>query len=606
MADYFPEEILERIRQESDIVGLVSQYVSLKKSGQSLAGLCPFHSEKTPSFMVNPAKQVFHCFGCHVGGDTIGFVMKMEGQSFPETVRSLSGKLGIPLPTQRPTGTDPKQGEKHLLQKLHQEATEYYHSILLKHPQAQAARGYLKKRGIQPEMIEAFRLGFALPSWNHFQITMSKAGWSLPVLEKAGLIIARDRAPGDTGHFYDRFRNRLIFPILDLQEQVCGFGGRTLDDSTGPKYLNSPETLIFSKGRLLYGLAKARESIRQTGHLVVVEGYFDVIGAHQAGTTAVVATLGTALTPMHLQLIKRLTQKVKLIFDPDSAGVKATLRAVELIAPSGISAEVVQLPQGQDPDSFIRSHGKDAFTNLLTHGIKLMDFALEQCLTDPDIKQIDGKLRVIQSFLPVIRKIPRPVERGYYLKRLSEGLGVSEQHLLEEFRTQRTLKTDPIETKPTAISVSLPKEEEILIHLLLHQYLAPGQLLEAVPLEDFSDPRSAQVIGDLFKSQNKSGAIRLQDALQREATHPELVSLLTALSVREPDYEDLHQTMADCIRTVKLKKLKTAMKDLENQIRRAEQEGRSEGVRSLQGQLIGLQKRSSEVAGNLSYGMIKN
>ncbi len=579
-------------------MGLISQYVSLRKSGQNHVGLCPFHSEKTPSFAVSPAKQIFHCFGCHVGGDALSFLMKMEGQTFPQAVRSLAERLGIKLAPKRAATYDPGlEEEGQMLYKLHQAACEYYHATLLSHPQAQQARDYLKHRGIRPEMIEAFRLGFALPSWDALQTTLHQSGWTAEQLSKAGLIIPRDENRAGSAGFYDRFRNRLLFPITDLQGRVCGFGGRALGEEEGPKYLNSPETTIFNKGKQLYALEKARDFVNKTGYLVVVEGYFDAIMAHQAGIKTVVATLGTALTEAHLQLIKRFTQKVKLIFDPDAAGVRATLRAADLITPSGLSVEVVQLPEGQDPDSFIRVQGVEPFMGLLTRSAKLMDFAMEQCLMDPDAHTIDGKLRIIQTLLPAIQKIPHRIERGYYLKKLAEGLQVNEQDLLDEVKAQRTHGQAQKGAAPQPSPMQLPKEEEILLHLLLHHRLSVDQLLEEIQPEDFSDPRSKQLFGALAESAKQSGTIRLQDILHQEAIGSELASLLTSLSLQEPDYEDIHQTIADCLRVAKLKKLRTSMKSLERQIRLAEQEGRPEVIRNLQGQLLGLKKRSLEIGG---------
>jgi DNA primase len=604
---HFTEELLEQIRRESDIVGLISQYVTLKKSGQNYVALCPFHSEKTPSFTVSPTKQVFHCFGCHEGGDTLKFVMKMEGLTFPQAVRSIAEQLGIKLTIEKSAGTEPEQEEKQQLFKLHQEALEYYHSILLKHPLARPARDYLKRRGVRLETIKDFRLGFALPSWNDMETALCKKGWTVSMLEKAGLIISREDNQEGHKRYFDRFRNRLLFPILDLQDRVCGFGGRILDDSGGPKYLNSPETLIFNKRKLLYGLEKARESIHRTGYLVVVEGYFDVIAAHQSGVKAVVGTLGTALTEAHLHLINRFTPKVKLVFDPDAAGIKATLRLVELIAPSRLSAEVIQLPHGQDPDSFIHAHGKDAFTSLLMNNVSLMDFALEQYLADPEAGLIDGKRRIIQSFLPAIQKIPSPIERSHYLKLLAEGLQVNEQDLLEELKALKRYNRNQIEEAAAKRSGGLPKEEEILIHLMLHHRLSSSQLLTAVQPDDFSDSRSRQLVRILLESDEKSGSVKLHDVVQLKTMDAELTSLLTALSIKEPEkeYEDIDQTVTDCLRRVKLKKLKTNMKNLETQIRQAEKEGHADLVRNLQGQLLGLQKRSSEVAGNISYGMMR-
>jgi DNA primase len=595
---YFPEELIRRIRQESDLVGLVSQYVSLKKSGQNYVGLCPFHSEKTPSFVVSPTKQVFHCFGCHVGGDALGFLMKIEGRAFPEAVRFLGEKLGIKLPSRKEAAPDPKQDEeRQALYKIHEEAMEHFHKTLLSNPQARSARDYLIRRGIRPETIEAFRLGFALPSWDALQTSLAKAGWTASQLEQAGLVLPRDEnRPGSKG-FYDRFRNRLIFPIWDLQGRVCAFGGRVLGQEDGPKYLNSPETPIFSKGKQLYAMEKAREFVNKSGYLVVVEGYFDAITAHQSGIRTVVATLGTALTDSHLQLIKRFAPKVKLIFDSDTAGIRATLRAADVIIPSGLPADAVLLPEGQDPDSFIQAQGAGAFVGLLTQGIKLMDFAIEQCMASPDIRTIDGKLRIIETVLPTIQKISNPIERKYYLKKLAEVLDVNEQDLLVEPAVRRTAGPDSKGVSSPPVLVPLPKEEEVLIHLILHHRLSVDHLLKEIQPEDFSDSRAKRILENVVESFRASGTVRLQDILPQEAAAPELAAHLTALSVKEPDYEDLSQTIADCIRAVKHRRLRSSMKNLERQIRLAEQEGRPELVRSLQVQLLGLKRMSLGIDG---------
>ena len=579
-------------------MGIVSQHISLKKSGQNFIGLCPFHSEKTPSFVVSPAKQIFHCFGCHAGGDVLTFLMKMEGKSFPETVRYLAEKLGIRIGPPSSAHREPQE-DRSWIYKAHEDALHFYHTLLMKNPEGKPARDYLRHRGITAETAEAFQLGFSSSAWDALQGAMLKAGWTPSQLERAGLIIARDeKRQGSRGH-YDRFRSRLLFPIMDLQGRVCGFGGRVLDPKGMPKYLNSPESPVFSKGRLLYALEKAREAIHQSGFIIVVEGYFDVIAAHQAGIKNVVATLGTALTESHLYLMKRFAQKIKLIFDPDEAGVRAALRSVELVSAIGLSTEVVQLPEGEDPDSFLKKHGGEAFRTAVNHGTRLMDFALERSLAHPDAHTIDGKLRIVQQVMPMIQGLPHPVERGHYLKKLAEELDIKEQDLREELKTQSSrMKRTPVALKP-ALPDRFPKEEEILIHLLIHQHLSIKQLLEEIQVDDLSDPRSRQIVKTLVDCYELSGTFQLKDILHQDVFHPELASFLTGLSVKEPDYEDRDQTMADCLRTVKKKRLQVSMKAIQSQIGLAEQEGDLEQIRNLQNQLLGIKRKSLEVGVNL-------
>lgn len=519
------------------------------------------------------------------------FVMKIQGLAFPDAVRSLAEKLGIRL---NPGSRSENRAESELpgIFRLHENALDHFREVLVRSPQGQPARDYLARRGINMETIESFQLGFAPPSWDALQKALSRSGWTSTQMERAGLAIARNADASESKGHYDRFRNRLIFPIFNLQGKICGFGGRTLDPESTPKYLNSPETAVFSKGRLLYALEKAREEIHKAGFVIIVEGYFDVIAAHQAGIKNVVATLGTALTEAHLGQVKRFTQKIKLIFDPDAAGIRAALRSAELLVPSDLSADVVLLPDGQDPDSFLKARGPEPFSALLSKSTRLMDFAIHQTLKDPEAGTIDGKLRIARQLLPLVARIPRPIERGHYLRKIAEELRVSEQDILEEFRTLNTRPPAPGAPERKPVQVRLPKEEEMIIHLLLHKNDSLDPFLKVLNPEDFSDPRSRQIIDSLVNCYKSSGAPQPAEILNKDFTSPELASFLTGLSVREPDYEDAHQTLVDCLRAVRLKKLRTTMSELQGLISRAEQEGKSDTVRSLQNQLLGLKKKS--------------
>ncbi|HTN43243.1 MAG TPA: DNA primase [Nitrospiria bacterium] len=594
---YFSEDLVPRIKQESDILEWVSRYVSLKKTGQNWVGLCPFHSEKTPSFTVSPGKQVYHCFGCGVGGDVISFLMKMDGSTFPETIKVLAERLGISIHQQRGAEADRAEKLREELFQIHRDAADYYHAALLSHPEAQQARDYLRGRGILKETIDAFSLGFAPPGWNGLQQFLTKKGWSPEPIEKAGLIIAKTQPASSRKHYYDRFRERVIFPIFDLQNRVTGFGGRVLDGSL-PKYLNSPETPIFSKGRQLYAMDKAREAAGKFGHLVVVEGYFDAIAAHQAGIHSVVATLGTALTADHLERIHRFVQTVKLIFDPDEAGIRAALRTVDLIIPSSVAGEVVLLPNGEDPDSFIKNQGAAAFNRLMSQSMKLLDFAIRQGLADPAARTIEGKLRIVDRILPAIRKVKRAVERSYYVKHLAESLGLDEREL-----TREVAQLGPINI-PGALSSSasslplLPQEEQILIHLLVHNRVTAPMLLQQIDQDHFTDGRLRQIFNQCVESSRSRGeAVRLDTPIRSERADPQLDSILSALMVKEPDYDDSHQTLKDCIRTLRVKKIRTAMKSLESEIRDAERSGDNPQVKSLLDKLVGLKKISLDVNG---------
>jgi DNA primase len=594
---YFSEDLVQRVKRESDILEWVSRFVSLKKTGQNWVGLCPFHSEKTPSFTVSPSKQVYHCFGCGVGGDVIGFLMKMDGSTFPETVKLLAERLGIPIQQQRGAEANRAEQLRDELYRIHRDAADYYHTVLLNAPEAQRAREYLHVRGILKQTIDAFTLGYAPPGWNGLQQVLTKKGWSAEQIEKAGLIIAKDQPASSRKHYYDRFRERIIFPIFDLQSRVTGFGGRVLDDSL-PKYLNSPETPIFNKGRQLYALDKAREASGKSGYLVVVEGYFDAIAAHQAGIHSVVATLGTALTADHLERIHRFVQKVKLIFDPDDAGVRAALRTVDLIIPSSVAGEVVLLPKGEDPDSFIKNRGAEAFNRLLTQSMKLLDFAIRQGLSDPGARTIEGKLKIVDRILPAVRKVKRAVERSYYVKHLAESLGLEERELTKEMAQIGITKTTAVAPASQGLLPPLPQEEKILIHLLVHHRVEAQRLVEEIDQDHFTDERLRQIFNSCIESsQSRAEATGLDIPSRSDITDPRLASILSELMVQEPDYDDSQQTLKDCIRRLRVKKIRKAMKNLESEIRNAEQSGNGPQVKSLLDQLVGLKKMSLEVNG---------
>ncbi|MDC4224060.1 MAG: DNA primase [Candidatus Manganitrophus sp.] len=350
------DQLVETIRDRSDLVSIVSEYLTLKKAGQNLTGLCPFHAEKTPSFSVNPSKQFFHCFGCGAGGDVFQFVMKIEGLAFPEALRRMAAKAGVALPEAAEERESPARREAAQIYELNEAAASYFHRNLLERPEGAFCREYLKGRGITTETIKTFSIGFA-PARRDDLLKHFGKQYSRSLLEKAGLISRREGVSGEEGLF-DRFRNRVLFPIRNLQGRVVGFGGRVLDDSQ-PKYLNTPETAVFTKGKHLFALDQAKGAGIHS--LIIVEGYFDVVAAHQAGVPNVVGTMGTALTPDHLRLIRRISEKVVLIFDPDEAGARAALRTAPLLIEEGISAKVVSLPPARTPIYLLENRGKPVF-----------------------------------------------------------------------------------------------------------------------------------------------------------------------------------------------------------------------------------------------------
>lgn len=428
MAEGNNQALIQEIKEKNEIVSVISEYVSLHRAGRAYSGLCPFHSEKTPSFNVNPQKQFFYCFGCGVGGDVISFLMKIENLDFLDAAKKLSERAGISWPEQT-SYEEPGQNRKELYA-LNKLAAAFYQQCLVKSSAGVDARDYLEKRSISYEIWSKFYLGYALSGWNNLTTLFRKKEVNLETAESLGLV-----SFGENG-FYDRFRERLIFPICDPRGNICGFGGRVFDGSQ-PKYLNSPDTALFHKGHNLYGLNLAKNTIRQKKQAIFVEGYMDVIQAHQAGFTQTVATLGTALTIEQVKLIKRYTNQVILAYDADAAGQNATLKGLHLLADNGIEVKVLSLPQTHDPDSFIREYGAVEFENCLAKAENLVDFQIKLSLSRNDLANPQGKADVIQEMLPYLAKIGSNVAREVYVRRLARELGITENVILVELQNWR-------------------------------------------------------------------------------------------------------------------------------------------------------------------------
>ncbi|MFZ2631222.1 MAG: DNA primase [Desulfosalsimonadaceae bacterium] len=431
MATHIPEEKLLEIRSAANISDIISERVVLKKAGKDLVGLCPFHSEKTPSFTVSPVKQIFHCFGCGAGGDVFSFLMKHDGIGFSDAVSSLARRYGIDLPTGDMTPFQKKAiSERQQLFDLNKRVMAFFISRLADRDQGEKARAYLEKRGFTQEIIKQFGLGFAPNEWDALVRFFQKNQVPQSIAEKTGLII-----PGKNQGFYDRFRNRVMFPIFDVTHQIIGFGGRVLDDSK-PKYLNSPETLIYSKSHSLFGAQAAKNKARETGCVYIVEGYFDLLAMHQHGITNTVASLGTALTAEHVRLLRRgFAQKAFLLFDSDEAGLKAAHRSVSLFMNEAMNAAVMVLPKGYDPDSYMFEFGREAFEALSAKAAGMVEFLIESAVAANGLS-MEGKVRIISELTGPLAGINDHVARSIYIKYLSERIGVDETAIAEKIETE--------------------------------------------------------------------------------------------------------------------------------------------------------------------------
>ena len=579
-----PEDIIQRIRDRADIVEIVSTYLRLDKAGQNFKGLCPFHTEKTPSFTVSPSRQMFHCFGCGTGGDIFSFIMKIDGESFASAVRQLADRVGIQVPSvgNRQEGDETAQRRETLLQ-LNEAVATFFETSLWHDSLGKRGVEYLNTRGIQEETIRTFRLGFARPSWDALAQAMRAKGWTDNDLVDAGVAVLRDSHDGTqrTG-VYDRFRDRIIFPIFDLQSRVIGFGGRVLDD-TQPKYLNSPETLLFHKSRQLYAMEKAKTEATRHNALMVVEGYFDVIALHQAGIRNVVATLGTALTSSHLPLIQRFSKNLKLVFDPDSAGIRAALRTaavemLDLFAGRGISVDVVTLPDQRDPDTVVREGGAAAFDQLVNNAETLIDFVIRHSLSQATDQSIEAHVKSLDAVLAIIARTSDSYQ-SLYLKQISERLGIDE-HGLRMHHRGASVKTSQPANRAHRMTGPPPspqsgKAEEMLLQLIIQDKVSP-KWIDDLQASEFVNCDYQTLFTWARAMPENSHITNAQHFIAFGEQHPEYESLISRLALRPMEFEehDIERAVRECVARIRARNLDDQFSERTRQMRIAEREGR--------------------------------
>lgn len=473
-----PKEKIEEVKERASIVQVISEYLPLAKRGINHVGLCPFHSEKTPSFTVNEAKKIFYCFGCNSTGNVITFLMKKEGLSFPEAVRSVAKRYGVQLPDEKKATPDSREPIFQAL-KL---SVEYF-SRELKGPEGRAGKEYLVKRGFDGEIASRFHLGYAPEKWDGLALFLKQRGISMETAEKAGLVLKRK----DSSGYYDRFRGRLIFPITDSKGRVIGFGGRSLDDKSLPKYLNSPESPVFRKGDTLYGFYQAKQSISKEGSAIVVEGYFDLLALHKYGFTNSVATMGTALTTDHIRAIKGYASTVYALFDADQAGKNAAIRGLELFLNEEVTCRAVLLSQGKDPDEFLKASGPEAMREAITKAEPLMEFFLKELKQRFDLKTPEGKRKYLDSALPYLSKVRNIAEKGHYASFAAGVLGLPPEAVFSELKMPGAKRPEdaarPAKDKGAAVPLA---ELTVLKVILKFPALLDEKVKEAI--EAFKDP----------------------------------------------------------------------------------------------------------------------
>lgn len=574
---YIPEHKIDEVRQAADIVEVISSYVPLARAGNLFKGLCPFHAEKTPSFTVNPEKRIFHCFGCGVGGNVFRFLMMQKGISFAEAVRELADRLSIDLPRVNQAEIRKSRGEKQALMDATAMASAFYKEELNSSAGAEA-RSYLQGRGLKPELLNEFGLGWAPHGWNNLSNFLQSKKVPPPIMEKAGLIRVRDNGR----KMYDTFRSRVITPIFDLDGKPVAFGGRLLvNDDQQPKYLNSPETPIFNKGRILYGLGKNRPAIRAGKSVYIVEGYFDLLSLAAHGIRNTAATLGTALTISHLRLLKGYIDHAILLFDADEAGRAAAARSLPLFMSAELEGRVLSLPEGHDPDSFVRAHGPEALEREAGRAVSLIDFYIEQTLKRyPDT--LTGKSRAAREALEIISKIESRTSAELLRNMLAERLGVSEQSLQLSERRQRNTQAEKSGDSPDALVGQVAADFEMELLGLVLSYPETLRELVSVGLGPRLKNQTVKTIFETMALQfDLDGGLdvdRLVEKLQ-----PEDADLLIKIAFTDHGLssESAGQAVNDYIKKFALIDRRKKSEDLSRRIKQAQKNGDNVGLQRL-------------------------
>ena len=564
---YISEGTIEEVREASDVVEVISSYLPLKKSGKNYKALCPFHSEKTPSFVVNPEKQIFHCFGCQTGGNVFTFVMKMENLTFPESVTFLAEKAGIKIESAE--GSEKKKNLRRTLLGANNAAVDYFHHNLTG---TKKVTDYLAKRGISETSIKKFKLGYAQNSPDALKNILKKEGFTEDVLFKSGLL----RLSEEKGFYYDYFRNRIIFPILNPRGECLAFGGRVLDDAM-PKYLNSSESFLYHKGKVLYGLSLAKEAINKEKKVIIVEGYFDLIKLSQAGLKNVVAPLGTALTLEHIRLLRRWTENIVLCPDGDEAGTKSACRGLELLLEEGLKVKVMVIPEGYDPDSYITEKGVKSFQALLADALDPFDYKMGLLAQKNDIDTIEGKLLIAEGLLALIAKSDNRLERAEYLKRIAGKMKLDEDDLKTELRKilvgkprfPEAVAEKTIENKNGAV-----KAQEILIRFSLEERETLEKVAGLLSLDDFTGIYR-KIFDKLLHLSQKTGKVTASDLISSLGNELEAGEIISSLLLKKEEFspEMKGKMVDDCIRKLKKGKVEKKLEYLKDLIREDESRG---------------------------------
>jgi DNA primase len=568
----FSDSTINEIRGRIDLIDLVSDYVPLKRAGRNLKGLCPFHQEKTPSFIVSPDKQIFYCFGCHQGGDLFGFLMKTEGLTFPEAVEKLAQRAGVKLEQSHPSSNISSDEKENLFQ-ANRIAAWHYHENLKKSPAAEKARAYLTQRGVTSAEIERFRLGFSLPHSEELQKVYRDRRVSLDAAVKVGVLKQGERG------FYETFRGRLIFPIFNRENKVTGLGGRIIEAQNDlAKYINSPDSPIYDKSSNLFGLPLAKEAIRKKNRVFVVEGYLDVIALHQFGLEEAVAPLGTALTSRQIALLKRYSTEIIVLFDGDEAGWKAAERSLPLLLEQNISAQVLVLPPSEDPDTYLRKYGAQNFIEKLKEVRNLFSLIIDKTLAKNG-REIAGKAASIQELKPYLLKLASPLERNLYVRKVAQGLDVPETWVFEELGLKHVSQSPS--DLPMKKAHPTPKTEEMLLEIFLKFEELRPSIIDKISSDEFINEEMKLLAVFLWNLEGVRG-LSISEIMNK-ISDPLLQSRMSRLALIESltDEKTAETFASDCIKKIKLDDLKRKFGDLSLEIKEAEASRQTERLTAL-------------------------
>jgi len=580
---WFPEEWIDEVVSRNDIVDVVSDYVVLKPSGRGYFGLCPFHNEKTASFHVSPERQIYHCFGCGEGGNVVSFIMAIERMEFVEAMKHLADRSNMPLPDDSSTDTaeyQRKKDQKQQLYDMNKECARYYHQVLFG-DEGKDALAYLTSRGFDIRLIRSFGLGYAPNRWEGARQYLKAKGYDDEQMLQAGITVENK----DKGSIYDRFRNRVIFPIINTRGLVLGFGGRVMDDSL-PKYLNSSDGPTFNKSLNLFGLNLAAK-VRPLEYLIITEGYMDVMSLHQFGFPQAVASLGTSLTPEQARLMRRYAADVYIAYDGDEAGQKATLRALDILKEAGCRARVIQFPDKMDPDEVLKQFGPEYFKKLMDRSLSHVDYKFERLREQHDLTTMDGKVNFATDASEVLAKIDNPIERDAHVQELESLLGIKSRAIYDQInriqaagmkqkRVQRNIvgnnRNANDKRRVRILQSSHIKAEAHLINLMVQGADMARKIINGLGDLTLQDPLHRQVV-DIVRSLLERGRDISEAQILSHLQDRDQVKKLVDIFHQEMEYDNIDNFISDCLNQVEKNALEKHRQELQNEITVMDQEG---------------------------------